>query len=171
MSKILFGILIVGVISWASCTKGVPNYASAQTGQTATVKMANGWWVNISLPGLGNLTPTPTFFATYNTAANTTDSMWIDDLGNGYGFKNTVAINYTALTFSVANSLNYYIDGNGDTATLVTVLNGKILPKAGHSRAGNIADSIYFQVKFSDDATDTFTITGTARTGFDEDDY
>lgn len=171
MRKILLGISIASVLLAVSCTKGVPDYASSQFGNTATVKMSNGWWVNISLPGLGNLTSTPTFFATYNTSANNADSIWIDDLGNGYGFKCTVALNYTGLTFNVANSLNQYIDGNGDTSTLVTILSGKILPKSGHSRTGNITDSIYFQAKFSDDATNTYIIAGTARTGFDEDDY
>lgn len=164
--------VVAGIILlWLSCTKGVPNYASTQTGNTATVKMSNGWWVNISLPGLGNLTSTPTFFSTYNTAANTPDSMWVDDHGNGYGFKCTTGVNYQALTFAVTNSLNAYVDGNGDTNTTVTIINGKVLPKAGHSRAGNITDSIFMQVMFSDDLTDTFSIAGTARTGFDEDDY
>jgi lipid-binding putative hydrolase len=170
MKKILFVFFVSVGVFIISCTKA-PQYSSAQYGSTAVKKMSNEWWVNISLPGLGNLTPTPTFFQTYNTASNTADSMWLDDLGNGYGFKCTTAVNYPALTFGVKNSLNNYVDGNGDSSTLVTVLNGKVLPKSGHSRAGNVTDSIYMQVIFSDDATDTFTIAGTARTGFDEDDY
>src|SRR5580704_9717051 len=106
--------VVAGIILlWLSCTKGVPNFASTQTGNTATVKMSNGWWVNISLPGLGNLTPTPIFFETYNTASNSPDSMWLDDLDNGYGFKCTTAVNYSALSFSVTNSKNLYVDGNG----------------------------------------------------------
>ena len=168
LARISFTIL-AALIFLAACKKTsmqANGYASTQFGNTATVKMSNGWWVNISLPGLGNLTPTPVFFSTYNTAANSPDSMWLDDLGNGYVFKCVVAVNYPALTFSATNSINIY-----DSAETVNILNGKVLPKAGHSRAGNITDSLYMQAIFSDDLTDTFTIAGTARTGFDEDDY
>lgn len=187
MRKILFGSLIALVVFLISCSKDQqPNsYASTQYGNTATVKMSNSWWVNISLPGRGNLTPLPIFFQTYNSVENTTDSMWLDDFNNlgiaffdagdslaglGVDFKCKVAINYSALTFSTANSVNYY----GDTATaLVTITGGKILPKAGHSLAGNVVDSIYFQATFSNapNPANTFTIAGVARTEFDEDDY
>jgi len=131
--------------------------------------MANGWWVNVSMMGnSGYLTPTPVFFATYNNAANSPDSLWIDDLGNFWNFKVAAGVNYSALTFQVTGAINtYYLD-------TVDIANGKILPKAGHSRAGNVADSIYMEVKFSDDVPaygNTYIIAGTARTGFDEDDY
>ena len=171
-----------------------PNgFASTQYGNTATVKMSNSWWVNVSLPGTGNLTPLPVFFQTYNTAANTTDSMWLDDLGNlgvaytvgfpgslgtgpdslaglGVDFKCKVAINYTAFTFNTTSSVNYY--GNSAT-TLVTVIGGKILPMAGHSLSGNAVDSIYMKAVFSNapNPTDTFTIAGVARTDLNADDY
>jgi hypothetical protein len=171
-----------------------PNgFASTQYGNTATVKMSNSWWVNVSLPGTGNLTPLPVLFETYNTAQNKTDSMWLDDLGNlglayavgfpgslgmgpdslaglGVDIKCKVAINYTAFTFSTANSVNYY----GDSATtLVTVFGGKILPMAGHSLSGNAVDSIMMKAVFSNapNPTDTFTIAGVARTGLNADDY
>ena len=171
MHKIFLVMLVILFSICYSCTKQVPNALDGDPGNSATVNVSNGWWVNISEPAFGNLTPTPTFFSTYNTAANTTDSLWLDDHGNGYGFKCTVGLNYKSLGFSVVNSLNNYVDSYGDTNTLVTILNGKVLPKAGHSRAGNITDSIYMLAIFSDNPTDTFTIAGTARTGFIEDDY
>ena len=171
-----------------------PNgFASTQYGTTATVKMSNSWWVNVSLPGTGYLTPLPIFFQTYNTAANSIDSMWLDDFNNlllaeevgfpyslntgpdslaglGVDFKCKVAINYSALTFSTVNALNYY----GDTAsTFVTVIGGRILPNAGHSLSGNAVDSIYMQAIFTNapHPTDTFTIAGVARTELNADDY
>ena len=171
-----------------------PNgFASTQYGTTATVKMSNSWWVNVSLSGTGNLTPLPIFIQTYNTVANTTDSMWLDDFNNlataytvgfpyslgtgpdtlaglGADFKCKVAINYSALTFSVVNAVNYY----GDTATtVVTIIGGKILPMAGTSLSGNPVDSIYMRAIFSNalNPTDTFTISGVARTEFNADDY
>jgi hypothetical protein len=167
MNKILFAALIATLL--VCCTKKQPNYASLQTGNTGTVKMANEWWVNVSVKGNpGNLSPTPFFFTTYNTTSNSPDSLWIDDLGNFWNFKVTAVANYSALTFQVNGAINnYYLD-------TVVIANGKILPKAGHSRAGNITDSIYMEAKFSDDNPaygNTYIIAGTARTGFDEDDY
>ena len=171
-----------------------PNgFASTQYGNTATVKMSNSWWVNVSLPGTGYLTPLPLFFQTYNTAANSIDSMWLDNFNNlvlaeevgfpyslgtgpdslaglGVDFKCKVAVNYSALTFSTVNSVNYY----GDTSsTFVTVIGGRILPNAGHSLSGNPVDSIYMRAIFSNapHPTDTFTIAGVARTEINADDY
>ena len=198
----IFILMVVFLASCSKMnTSTQPNgYASTQFGNTATINMSNSWWVNVSLSGKGNLTVLPIFLQTYNTVQNNTDSMWVDDFQNlslayevGYGyfyqvlgdsadagdslaiygvdFKNTVAINYQALTFSTTNSVNYY----GDTATtLVTIIGGKILPKAGHSLSGrNAVDSIYMQAIFNNAPipTDTFTISGVARTEFDEDDY
>lgn len=158
MKKILIGVIIISLYGVA-CTK-----KTYKPGATTTVKMSNGWWVNIQLGG-SNLTSTPTFFTTYNTAANTIDSMWVDDLHNGYNFKCTAAVNYSNLTFSTTGSANQY-----DTNRVI-ITNGKVLPNAGHSRTGNPTDSIYMNANFSDDPTDTYIIAGTARTGFPADDY
>ncbi len=164
MKKILILNTLVIAMLVSSCTKSLPDY-----GTTATVKMSNGWWVNIQAGG-SNLTATPTFFTTYNTVGNTKDSMWLDDLKDGYGFKCMVATNYTQLIFGAAKSSNEYYDGSVNFPATVSISNGKILPKAGHSRAGNVADSIYMEAVFSGDPT-TYIIAGTERTGFDEDDY
>jgi hypothetical protein len=169
MRRILLAISITTIFLIVACTKKQPSYASLQAGNTATVKMANGWWVNVSVQGqAGNLNSVPFFFATYNNAANSPDSIWVDDLGNFWDFKVTAAANYPGLLFQTAGALNNYY------ADTVVIANGKILPKAGHSRAGNITDSIYLEAKFSDDVPsygNTYIIAGTARTGFDEDDY
>jgi hypothetical protein len=169
MYKILFALFISIAVLTFSCTKKEPRYASTQEGNTATVKMNSGWWVNVSVQGQpGNLNSTPFFFSTYNTASNSPDSLWVDDLGNFWDFKVVVTANYPALTFAGTQIPNFYY---GDSAT---VANGKILPKAGHSKAGNVTDSLYLEVTFSDDVPaygNTYIIAGTARTGFDEDDY
>jgi len=165
MKRILFAILFITLGSLVSCKKD-----SFDPGTTVGKVVANGWWVNLQLGG-SNLTSKPTFFSSYNTSANSTDSLWLDDLKNGYGFKCKVAANYSNFTFGTTNSSNEYYDGTPNFPAKVTILNGKILLKAGHSRAGNVTDSIYMQAKFSDDPTETFTILGTARTGFVEDDY
>ena len=169
MRKILFGTLIAMAAFLFSCTKQIPNRSSAQAGTTATVKMSNGWWVNVSVKGQpGNLFSTPVFFQTYNTASNSPDSLWVDDLGNFWNFRIVATANYANLTFSAMGITNKYY------ADTVNISNGKVLLKAGHSRAGNITDSIYMETQFSDDSPafgNTYIIAGTARTGFDEDDY
>lgn len=164
MRKILFAVLFITGGCLISCKKDF------DPGTTVGKVVANGWWVNLQAGG-ANLTSTPIFFSTYNTAANTTDSMWVDDLKNGYGFKCKVATNFTDFTFSATNSHNDYYVGTVNFPATVTIINGKILPKAGHSLSGVITDSIYMQAKFSDDPSTTYTIAGTARTGLVEDDY
>jgi hypothetical protein len=152
------GVLLVSV----SCQK------SLDPGTTNSPKIANGWWVTFTQGG-NDIYGLGTFFLdTYNTSANNNDSMWVDDLGHSWNFKCKVASNYSALTFATPASPNDY---NGDSTT-VTITGGKVLLKAGTTKGGNKSDSLYMQVKFSDDPSGaTYVISGTARTGFDEDDY
>jgi len=164
MRKLLYLSCLPVLMLWASCKKELPDY-----GNTATVKMSNGWWVN--LYEAGNLvTAKPIFFDTYNTAGNN-DSLWLDDLTNGYGFKCKVKIDYNAMTFSGASLPNDYFDGTPAFPATVTINNGKVLAGAGHSRKGNVTDSLYMEAVFSDDPGETWKITGTARTGIKDDDY
>ncbi|HUZ59084.1 MAG TPA: lipid-binding protein [Hanamia sp.] len=158
--KRIFPIIIILMALFAiSCKKAIPDY-----GKTATENASNGWWVTFTLGGQDVYGLGHQFISTYNTSENP-DSIWIDDLGHTWNFKCKAAINYQALTFSTTSSQNEYYD---DT---VTIQNGKILLKAGHSKSGNVTDSIYMEATFSDDPTDTYIISGTARTGFIEDDY
>lgn len=172
MKKAIITFTAIVAVFAFSCKRTLPD-----NGATATPKMSNGWWVTYSVDGVVQ-PPGTVFITTYNTAGNTTDSLWIDDLGDFWDFKGTVGANYSALTFSNPLCLNDYY---GDTAK---VANGKVLPKAGHSKAGNITDSIYFEIQYSDDDTldingdpqpapyyHTYIVSGTARTGFIEDDY
>jgi hypothetical protein len=159
------GLLVsILVLVNAACKRTLPSY-----GQTAVVKMANNWWVTAHTPnngyykdGNGSMN---FFFATYNSSSNAVDSLWLDDLENGYGIKTEVTADYTNFTFSSTASYNLYL---GDS---VTVFNGKILLNGGHSASGVVVDSIYFQALFSDDPGDTLTMAGVARTGFDQDEY
>jgi hypothetical protein len=162
MRKILILLCLPTVVLLDGCKKTLPS-----NGGTAVQNMSNGWWVNYYVGGVAQL-PKPVFYETYNTASNTSDSMWINDLGLFWNFKGVVVVNYKALTFSNSLSINAYY---ADTAKIA---NGKILPKAGHSKAGNITDSIYLEIQFSDDSPaygNTYIVRGTARTGFIEDDY
>jgi hypothetical protein len=91
--------------------------------------------------------------------------LWVDDLGHSWQFKCKAKIDYSNLTFSTTNAQNQYYN------ITVNLSEGKILTKAGRSKSGNATDSIYFKANFSDDPSNTYVISGTARTGFIEDDY
>jgi Lipid-binding putative hydrolase len=158
MRKILFGIFILVMIFSISCKKDV------KPGNTAAVNAANGWWVTFTLGGQDVYGLGTFFLSTYNTSAND-DSIWVDDLGHSWTFKCKAKVDYNNLTFSTTNAQNQYYN------ITVNLAEGKILPKAGKSRSGNTTDSIYFKATFSDDPTNTYVISGTARTGFIEDDY
>ncbi len=159
MKKIAIAIITgTTILFFASCKK------TLEPGKTAAVTAANGWWVTFKLGG-SDVYGLGTFFLnTYNTSAND-DSLWLDDLGNSWGFKCKTKIDYNNLTFTGTNVQNQTYD------IKVDITDGKILPMAGRSKSGNPTDSIYFKATFSDDPSDTYEISGTARTGFEEDDY
>ena len=101
---------------------------------------------------------------TYNTAANN-DSIWVDDYGNGWQVKFKAAANFNDLTFSATNAENQYYP------ITINLTEGKVLLNAGHSKSGNIVDSIHMKVEFSDDPGTIYEMNGTARTRFIEDEY
>jgi len=157
LSIIGLALTVLVILGLTSCKRTLPDY-----GRTSTVKFSNGWWCNLYQGGSA-LYAKPAFFSTYNTSAG--DSIWVDDLANLWDFKVKAAIDQAGLTFSTKNAQNEYYD------IQVTITDGKILPKAGHSITGLATDSIYMKVVFSDDPTTTYEIKGTARTGQEADDY
>lgn len=151
--------MILAALTLTSCKKELP-----EVGGTAAQKVANEWWVTFTQNGtdlyhLGHFK-----ISTYNTAANGNE-IWIDDLENAWAFKVKAQVDYNNLTFSAAQAQNEYYD------IKVDVQEGKVLPGAGRSKTGNVTDSIYMKVKFSDDPGETYTIAGHARTQFAEDEY
>jgi hypothetical protein len=157
MRKIFFSTFLI-IIFLSSCKKDL------NPGTTAGVKAANGWWVTFTLDGADVYNLGTFFISTYNTSAND-DSIWVDDLGHSWVFKCKAKVDYNNLTFTTSNAQNQYYN------ITVNLTDGKILPKAGTSRSGNVTDSIYFKANFADDPSNTYVISGTARTGFIEDDY
>jgi hypothetical protein len=158
MYKISYiAFIAIAVVFSASCHK------SYDVGTTNAQKAANSWWVvtapNGDTTGQGHIP-----IISYNVT-DQSDSLWIDDQEyDAAPYKVKVKINFSALTFSGTNVINSY-------GTTATVTDGKILPKAGHTRAGNIADSIYFKIVLAEDPTTTYTVAGVAHTGFLEDNY
>lgn len=154
----LFGISSIILILLFSCTKKLEN-----PGATNTVTMSNEWWVTLKV-GSDDLLGDHVLFATYNTSGNVSDSLWLDDLGNGYIFKCKVGADPNNLTFSTDSSDNEY------DVYRVHIANGKIYKKGGISKTGLVTDSIYMEANFAGDPT-TYIISGTARTEWAADDY
>lgn len=105
--------------------------------------------------------------ATYNTSANTSNQLWIDDQAEIWDFKVKVTADPNNLTFS-ANQAVSAIDGYN---IKINVTDGKIIENGGHSKTGVLTDSIYMKIEFEDDPGTIYSIRGHARTRFAEDDY
>ncbi len=106
---------------------------------------------------------------TYNTSANGSDKMWIDDQGTYWAFQFLTDINYNAKTFS-ATERDYDAAGTGKAV----LNNGKIMLGAGKNLHGAPCDSISFEISFSDDdyptkyGFDHYRVEGIKHSGFTE---
>jgi Lipid-binding putative hydrolase len=165
MKKIIL-ILSVGVFFLTSCQK------VKEAGATSAVKVANEWWATLDSVGIKDYYGIgPKRIATYNTADNNND-IFVDDYQNGYGFKCKATVDYTNLTFaSLPLANNVYFTPGGVFAETLHITDGKIFPKMGHSKSGNVVDSIHMKIEFSDSPGFIYEMNGVERTGFPEDDY
>jgi len=103
---------------------------------------------------------------TYNTAYNTADTVWIDDLGNTWSFKVKCPINVKEKTFGMKDSV---LNSDPTYPIKVIITDGLVLVGKGKSISGVTTDSIYFKVGFEDDPGTVYRISGHRRTGFIED--
>lgn len=126
-----------------------------EIGGTATEKMAGEWYVTSvavddqgkvvyedgDLFGLGKF-----HLDTYNTASNSSTEMWINDNKNFYyAFSAKLNIDLSTMTFKATDVQN------ASKANKITITDGKILLGAATTPSGTPADSIVFNVTFSDD--------------------
>jgi hypothetical protein len=165
--KKIFLVSITIIFVTSSCQK------LKDVGATSAVKVANEWWATLDSVGIsdyygiGHLK-----MATYNTSANDSQ-IWVDDYKMGYGFKVKATVDYKTLTFSSEDSAanDYFVPGSSSFPKSAHITDGKIFPKMGHSRSGNIVDSIHFKIEFSDNPGFIYEMNGVERTMFAEDDY
>lgn len=155
----IFKFLLVSVVAVAmvSCE---PTYKKEYSW---AYPIAGDWLITAYLKADGSQASDPFEMRAYNPSFGT-DSVWIDDYGVGvassaqYGnfwtMKFKVAANMTTKTFSATTTANripgYLID--------IVVENGKIV--------GN--DSLYMEVTFEDDPTNTYILAGHRETSYDE---
>ena len=149
----------LGAILFTSCDKNLPD-----VGGTTPEKLANEWWVTFTVDGDDIYGLGHTKLVTYNTAANNNE-IWIDDQEHTWEYKVKALADLNNLTFSANQATDQY------HGISVNIANGKVLPGAGRSRTGNVSDSIYMEVEFSDDPGTTYVVSGHGRTRFDEDEY
>ncbi|GAA4331994.1 lipid-binding protein [Flaviaesturariibacter amylovorans] len=169
MNKLFLACALLG-ISLAGCKK-----ENVDPGGTGTEAVSNEWWAMLTDASGDDVFHLGHFaIATYNTAS-ARDSIWVDDIKHGWGMKGKVGVDLQALTFGspTGGSKNAYFNPVAPTAfpERVTITAGKVLPRAGRSRTGNVTDSIYMEVEFSDDPGTKYLLSGHARTAFAEDEY
>jgi hypothetical protein len=166
MRKLIIACCLLA-LGFASCKK-----ENLDPGGTGAEQLANEWWVTLTqngsdIYGLGHFK-----IATYNAAAGS-DSLWVDDLKHGYGFKTKVAADFGAGTFGRADATNLYFNPASPASfpATVSLRGGKVLLQGGRSKTGNATDSIFVEVEFSDDPGTKYVLSGHARTAFAEDEY
>ncbi|WP_294185764.1 lipid-binding protein [uncultured Sphingobacterium sp.] len=151
-NKILICFLVL-VAGFASCKKDeVEGTATQETAGewyvTADAVKTDGSLVEKDIYGLGHFK-----IGTYNTVDNTPSRMWVDDYGNFWVFKGRVDLNLSDKSFSGKTIKNESVDGDEIS---FDISNGKILKGAAKYPNGTVADSIIFDVKFSDDSPNGF---------------
>lgn len=166
-NKFINGLLLVLVMSFTSC------YDDLEVGGTETQNMSGDWWVQLLIDdGAGNWVDGfgVGYFhvSTYNTAANTSSEMWLDDHGF-WPYKAKVPINYDSQTFSAVDLADPFSDP--DLPVTATIMDGKILDDVATTSGGNQSDSIHYRIEWSDYPGVDFMVAGYRRTGFAEDEH
>lgn len=168
MKKYIYLFVMIFAISFQACDK------DTEPGGTAVQDMAGDWWVTCTYLDNGVLTNAAAAdhirLTTYNTAANKSTEMWVNDGGNFWNFKSIVDVNYAAKTFSTAD----YVSTNSTSAPTekVIITSGKVLKGAAKTPSGVAADSLVFFAQFNDDSAPiVYKVSGFRRTGFPKDDF
>jgi len=148
MKKIFFTnkLLVLALLFICfSCEKAVydKEYSS-------TYPISGDWTVKVTVGT--DVVGGPFFMKIYNTSLSK-DSVWIDDNKAFWQTKTKAKVDMKGLTFSATDAQNEYYD------SMVTYANGKLI--------GN--DSIYFEVKYSDDTDNlTYVFSGHRKLSYEE---
>lgn len=142
------------MMSFYSCQEEV----EVDPGQTAVVEMAGQWWLRM-YDDTGAEVESWLESYTYNTAANSSDSIWIEIHDLDMRFK--VSCDVISKTFSATGTTDILNE------EVVDIANGIILEDATTTMGGHVVDSIYFNYS---DVSGDYVFAGQRFTGFAEDD-
>lgn len=160
--KYLMGILVFSMLLlFVSCDET----GDDNPGATSIEDMAGDWYVTTFING--SQLVGYKLITTYNTAANVKNEMWVNDNKNIWQFKAKSTVDYANKTFSGTKLASKV----GDYEITVNITDGKILKGQATTTGGNPSDSIHFNIEFSDDPGNVYTIAGYKRTGFAEDEH
>lgn len=159
--KYIFLVAILAILGACDPNDTIEEYVVEYT--SVGDMLSGEWYVNYTLNGEVQVENSK--ISTFNTASDNGSQMWIDDAKNFWGLKSIVNCNSIDNTFSVENADELYY------GITVNIKNGKILPGAGTTAAGNVTDSIYMEIEYSDDPGNIYIASGVRRTGFLEDEH
>lgn len=154
--------MLIGFTALSSCKK------EEEVGGTAMQKMAGEWYLHLSMDGGKTFGDDYYHFSTYNTADNSSSTMWLDDLGTFWDIKGKVSVNLADMSFNGTDIVNQKYESK------FTITDGKLLEKAAKAAGSKtVTDSLYFKVKFSDDddPNTEYVLAGYRKTGFLEDEH
>lgn len=176
--KRIYYIIILAVLVLGSCE----TYPDPTVDVNPTYPVSGEWWVTYKTSNGTDVGGGYTRLLTFNTSTNRGDSIWVTDItgdksggaGNFWTFKCKSGLKINDRSFAGQNSASNVMMGSSPYDIRVNVANGKVIPKGGKTKGGNVSDSIYFEVQFSDDSPSfgtTYRVSGVRRTGFKEDEY
>ncbi len=165
--KLKINILLI-FLSFLVISCDNDGYDEFDAGGTNVEGVSGEWYVQLLLDGedvngLGYY-----LLSTYNTAQDNGEEMWVDD-HETWTTKVIVPVETQNLTFSGATLENEYSYPDGDggfVSPIITITNGQIVENGGTTTEGDVADSIFFEVEFSDEPGTVYTIEGYRKTGF-----
>jgi len=168
---IVLGLIITLLTSCDDDDKG---FADFDAGGTATKTLAGEWFVQ-EYTLSGEVFPGYFKVLTFNTAANKSNEIWLQD-SDAFAFQSKLKADISNLTFNAnavpnASEMPDLSDG-APPAERITITDGKILLNEGFaSVTRTVVDSISFVFESSTQTTGPIIIAGHRRTGFQEDEH
>lgn len=153
------GLMLAGAaLVFSACSK------KPDVEYTGMEKMAGEWFTQYFTGGAAVTDHHK--ILTYNTSDPASGKIWVDD-HDVWPFKAKFDVDPQQLVFKAADN----VDDVAHPGVKIKVYEGKVIPRGGRSKSGNVVDSIYLKVEFSDDPGTVYEIKGHQRTGFFEDEY
>ena len=161
MKKSIFLAIAAFALCFVSCEK-------EEVGGTATQSLAGDWVCTVYYStGTAWVPYRGLDLLVYNTSANVSTEMWLDDQESFWGTLCKVDCNTGSLTFGKKDAV--YTDQYNDVGQ--KIWGGKITPDGVEGPSGALVDKIEYYIQVEDDDPSygtTFYVVGYRRTGFDQ---